>query len=470
MDRVIPVRLTAPEIAIYMELFQQLVLQDWSLTKICKTKVENDRLARFNTIAGSSSSPEEALIHTASDFVPPSLGDSEDASQACEQIIRLRDKQKVQVVKEIKRLLMQAEWLHKHLPTQYDAVKQTPAVKASRSKPNAFEGFVKQVMNANGPWDTAVAKLLEEYIDHPDEPWNEAHGDLFYEDKKKDNESEEDSDEDDSEPGEDDEDNKEDQSPGEDESADEEEGGNAADKEAEEKPKRKPFPKSYGQTRRELRITSGSLRKYAGELESLTRGHSFFQRILTCQKWMALADPDPGTHSCPELDCGDCCAKAVSESTYILTTCGHILCQTCLMNENRDGKCSVEGCKALSDNDAALKVADLAEQESDDALIDGFSSKMSKLVQLLKGEIGGPSRIDVTHQVLLFVQFGAMKERVVQALKEHEISFSTIDNGRKLKKGKLQNPLQSFLNYDPDNESGSQVLILELDNENAAGL
>jgi hypothetical protein len=478
VEHVVPVVLSPAEQAIYMELFQQLAAQEFIVKRGRTTKAaDNDRVMRLNAFAGICKTPQEALLHAGSDFIAPNGEAQGNASRAGDQIVRARGIQKQKVIDELQTLFKHAEWLQQRLTEQYGTENQTPALLASNTRENKYDDIKRLVKN--GAWDGSVAAVLAQGIANAHALYDVRHGDSFYVTKPKRAPAKKTTEDDEfggsdaeSEPPDDTEVQVEPDTPN--------KKGKAKKKKA--KPKPKYFPLTVTDTLSELRIVCHSLRNYTNELQEIERGLNFFERIRHFQKLHNAVNPSSG----PDLasKCAGCSTQLQHSDANILVTCGHILCQSCLVLERRNGACFQKGCMAKTCDEDAMKVVDLYMPGSGPPPSEDHSSKIGTLIQLLKGETGGSDSIKKEDQVILFVQFDHTKKRVVEALEGSGITYSTVEPPNKKKKNPNADPLESFRNYnkkDKDKDekvatkkrgsvAGSQVLILDLDSSNAAGL
>src|ERR1700722_10335666 len=106
-----PIVLPAAEQAIYLELNQLLSANDFNMKK-SKSNADNDRARRVREILGNSESAGEALMKCASHFTVDDLSKNfENAPEACDVIVKLRQSQYEALTADFKKKLKQAEWL-----------------------------------------------------------------------------------------------------------------------------------------------------------------------------------------------------------------------------------------------------------------------------------------------------------------------------------------------------------------------
>lgn len=466
------------EQAIYMEVFQQLDAQEFVVKKgKSKAAAENDRLMRIKAFAGICKTPQQILLHAGSDFITPNGETQGNPSQACDQIVRARGSQKQKVVDELRTKCKHAEWLQHCLTERYETGNQTPALLASEQQSNKYDDIKRLV--ENGTWDDSVAAVLAQALGDAHAQYDIRDGDSFYvtKPKQKKARAKKTTEDDDDEFGGSD---AESEPPDDTEvqASPDPETGNATKKSQGKKKKAEPKPKYFPSTVNdilsELRIVCHHIRNYANELRALERGLNFFERILHIQNLNNAGN----SSSAPDLasKCTGCSTQLQPSDTHILVTCGHILCQSCLVGKDRKGGCLQNGCMAETSNEDAMKVADLYMQGSGPPLSEHHSSKIGTLLQLLKGQIGGSDSVKKEDQVILFVQFDHTKQRLINALKGSGITYSTVEPANS-KKNANDDPLESFRNYSKKvagkkgrGIAGSQVLILDLDSSNASGL
>lgn len=160
-----------------------------------------------------------------------------------------------------------------------------------------------------------------------------------------------------------------------------------------------------------------------------------------------------------EILCGVCGTAGLSpEDASVLVTCGHIICHTCLMGDatgNADESCRVPSCLGNSTSHQIIPASEFLHCHNTTTSTSYSGKKLENVVDLI-------NKIPKGEQVLIFVQYVDVIEKVGQALKRQNISYATLndtdDSARVLRKFQTDK-----------SASQSRVLILNIGNESASG-
>lgn len=476
-----PIKLPAAERASYMELNQQLMSQDMKLSRGGGAKIDSDRANRLMEIMGSSKSPEEALLKRCSHFTLEDLRKNrKNGSQDCDLIVQARSNQYEATVAALKVNLKHATWLKRECTKEHEH----------------FRKWTRSV-SANAFGDLDTSDVLMKLVRTAEKEYSKLHENIFYR-----------------------------QSPSvEDLSATESK--DEAKDEAKEKlgeaapiskapskqkavkamkgvkagrvlkkskaPSKKGFRKqavvqagsdldgdSSGvplagitsieskNTRpirletepekvKALRTLTGQLRNLAKELVSRTRALRFFEVVNAVQRWQT--DLSAGRASSRAPTCSKCKSVAQDPSAIaILGLCGHTACESCLAAPERGGECVTIGCDAPAHNYHIQKAIELGQEDRKARVGRHDGEKMDDVMDLIENKI--PKK----DQVLVFLQFNDLMEKVSEALDHHGIKHWALTEGSRRHAYKVMEDFQ--IN---DTKDKKKVLILNVADESAAG-
>ena len=145
------------------------------------------------------------------------------------------------------------------------------------------------------------------------------------------------------------------------------------------------------------------------------------------------------THPCLCIGCG-------SKGRYILATCGHLVCDACVVKTQATELCVEDTCGSFVEGRPILKLPLLSEN----------FEKIKCLMNQL-------SEIPVDEYILVFVQYEAMGKAVTKALAEKygDKGFSSLLSGAQKDPSRI---LERF-----KRGKGGQVLLMNIDSESSAG-
>lgn len=426
-----------------------------------KSRSDGDRVRRINEVLRSSSSSEEALIKCGAFFTVKSLATSEDPTLTpLEYLIREREVQEQDLVKEITTHLRHAEWLYRQCGN--------PESEYSRWQSHVNEGCVL---------DPDTRGRLLGLISRAQEGYHESHEGEFYreprsvaqarEDKarmrawekdqkeakkgkkgkkvpakktKRSEKAKAGTDEDDA-------------SDGTSESISSKESQNDVDAlEQPLPPFFDPRPDRIPCANREeklkaLRRLTGHLRRLGSDL-SLRKGSlRFLESIKATIDWQAGTDGP--------LRCAGCNTTNDPNLTFILGLCGHIACSDCLRRRLRGETCVAAGCDSAAEGHHTHCVAEFADQGQPDVK---FGSKTDAVLQWI---MNTPEE----DQVLLFVQFEDLMDQITTALHALGIKFHAIRNNKSMEAA------ENLDQFQEETRAGRRrkVILLNPSNESAAG-
>ncbi|KAI9808767.1 MAG: hypothetical protein M1825_003920 [Sarcosagium campestre] len=403
-ERLRAVVLPAAERAIYMELNQHLMSQDMKIRK-GRSRVDGDREKRLNQTLGSSKTPEEALVKRCSHFTLDDLSrDRENAAQACDIVVAERERQYADLLEDFRKNLKHAVWL-KH---------------ECRDADQHYHGWLQNV-SANAFGDVQATADLEGLIKAAMRTYSRQDEKFFYKDA---------------------------------DAGDEEAAGKAVAKKSKKqvpKGKKKPTLSERGKrsvldsddsedamptsdeeeevaaidVRRvrleddmqkvtALRELAGHLRRLSTELVSRQRSLRFFRVVRELQLSSAglLTGSSSSARTCLKCHAADLEPERIS----VLSLCGHTACETCLDDDQRGDDCVVPGCNAVARTFHIVKATELGAEDRSMRVGRHYGRKLESVMELIK------DGIPADDQVLLFVQFDDLMEKVATALEENGIS------------------------------------------------
>lgn len=472
-----PIKLPAAERASYMELNQQLMSQDMKLSKGGGAKIDSDRANRLMEIMGSSKSPEEALLKRCSHFKLEDLGKiRKNGSDDCDLIVQARSNQYEATVAALKVNLKHATWLKRECTKEHEH----------------FTKWTRSV-SANAFGDLETSDVLMKIVKTAEKEYSTLHENIFYRQPPsvEDLPATEEKDE-----------------------AKEKTGEAAPISKAPSKPKavkamkgvkagrvvkkskapskkasRKQAvvqagsdldsdssgvplagitsiePKDTRPIRLEtepekvkaLRTLTGQLRNLAKELVSRTRALRFFEVVNAVQRWQT--DLPAGLAISQGPTCSKCKSVAQDPSAIaILGLCGHTACERCLAAPERGGECVTIGCDAPAHNYHIQKAIELGQEDRKARVGRHDGEKMDDVMDLIE------NKIPKHDQVLVFVQFNDLMEKVSEASDHHGIKHWALTEGSRRNAYKVMEDFQ--IN---DKKDKKKVLILNVADESAAG-
>ena len=197
-----------------------------------------------------------------------------------------------------------------------------------------------------------------------------------------------------------------------------------------------------------LRDTVAGLHALAGEYVYKKRALRFIQKV----------SDEEHRRDGAYLDCGHNVDDANDVS--ILVHCGHDICRRCRGSVGLRTQCPVTGCDAPMMEYHTLKSTDLGQGGGRDAQSRSYhGKKIDDIVRLIKNDI--PS----DEQVLLFVQFDDLMEKIAKAFNDHNISHHAIREN--LTNSKAADMMENF--QEDMTPKKRKVLLLNCSNESSAG-
>ncbi|EST09082.1 C-5 cytosine methyltransferase [Kalmanozyma brasiliensis GHG001] len=198
-----------------------------------------------------------------------------------------------------------------------------------------------------------------------------------------------------------------------------------------------------------LRALVHQLTRLRNELVGRVNALRFFTMIRDCQRAHL-----EGVHvniTCPASKCKHGGNPVPLSEVSISSTCGHTGCKDCVLREAYIGKCPTDGCAALAKPTSIVHASSLGAE--DDGKATRYGTKLALLCALLR-------RIPSTERALVFCQFDTLTATVAEALSAYGISFVQLTGTAK----RRSDLLEAY-----QEESGARVLLLNVEDESAAG-
>lgn len=437
----VPVKLPSVERAIYLELVQLLAANDFNMRKR-KENVGDDRAHRIQELLGQSSNAGEALMKCASHFRLEDLGRNvNDKQDACSRLAAHRKIMCEELQTEARDKLKQAEWLSaqcRHDCVQYNSWK-------SHVAGNEFK-------------DGDVVRIIEGLIRSAEKGYSKAHGDLFYVDSKrreeldqsfKDHVSKIKASK-----------TKKGKKTRKDESDEESADGSDASSAMEgvQPDSRRIYPAGEAAIKMQLRVVTNDLQKLSTALVKRHRCFRFLQNVRDLQDLYTKLRKGRGLGN--GCRCQSCRKESLlPEQVSILIECGHTVCNGCLETYADREECLVQGCLAINKSYQVINAPELCVPDENTRTKNYCGKKLEEVHRLIKN-------IPEHEQVLLFVQFSDLMEKVIHGFKENKITYSVLEQKQKQKRDS-SNILNEF-----QTETGpkkKKVLVMNIGDASAAG-
>jgi hypothetical protein len=420
-----PIALPASERAIYLEL-QQIVLQNDFLLRRLKSNNDNDRAQRITEIIGQSDSPGEALIKCASNYAMMT-GDNKERNpdDACQSIVKLRASQVESMETDLADRLKQAEWLLRRCRScaQYDSWKMGA--------------------RGNGLGDPDATEQLSQLITSAERHYGEDDWKTFYltsnqrssaleglgkKKKKKSKKKNEDEEEDEFE---------------------------------DDDPQvvlLREIPSGSASMTTELRDVTAALRVLAEDYVTRHRCLRYFKTIRMFQDFYTKIHEgvDPGSQRLCHVCVRD--LRTEPEKAICQSGCGHAVCHYCLAAHKHldvDAECLVIDCHALNNKNQRLAASNLGIGETIYRETALYGKKIADIIDLLMN-------IPPDDQAILFCQYSDLTEKIQFALNDYGISSVSLHD--------QDDPAATLSEYQATtDETKKKVLILNIGDSSAAG-
>ncbi|KFY42226.1 hypothetical protein V495_04619 [Pseudogymnoascus sp. VKM F-4514 (FW-929)] len=440
---IMPAILPAAERAIYLELQQLLAASDFKMTK-GKRAMENDRMKRIRELLGQSDSVGEALMKCASHFTLDELHDGlNNAPDACAVIVGIRNKQLDALEIDLNKTLRQAEYLHLSCEEpcdQYVSLKRQVEsnhygdVDACNAIFMAMNEAEK--LSSHDDWEEFYMTQEERDIvlaaEARAKPGQKSKAKATKKRKRDDSESD----------------------------------GIVSTDGPDDSQKLLPLL-PYGRNgnveyaHTALRDVTNILRKMVIEYVSRKRCLRFFDYVRNLQKH--YTNLRFGNEAGAGCTCSKCEKTGLSpEEISILSQCGHTACDSCRANHEKmfynnlaaKEECLVAGCSAINKQWQVIKAPELGVEDDSTRKGRHYGKKIEDIISLVKN-------IPDTEQVLLFVQFTDLLDKIVGAFKDKRITYLSLDKG---------DPAKTLTKFQTETgKEKSKVLILNIGDASAAG-
>lgn len=451
-----PVTLPAAERALYLELNQLLASNDFKVKK-GKVNVDNDRTRRIREVLGTSSSAGEALMRCASHFTLDDLKKKfENAPQACDVIVELRESQYQSLRVDFRKKLKLAEWLAKDCSTR---VQHYPHWKGHiRSNQFGDSDCMEEIKNMiheaeisydKNDWtEFYVTRTQKAEIENAEaakavaKPKTAGGKGNNGKGKNTDSEDELIMDEDS-------------------ESDDDQDLDGKDPNYVVEPDNRRIKPEGFDDNKRmecaavALRDVTNDLRKLSTELVSRQRCLRFFKCVRDIQKTSSTLPDKVSTKGCSCSSCGK--TNLEPKEISVLSQCGHTMCNTCLKTyANRQDECVFFGCNAVNKAYQVIEAPELGVEDDDTRVGRHYGKKLEDIIRLIKN-------VPKDDQVLLFVQFLDLAKKIAGAFLDNGIKYSAL--------GESGDPAKKLAEFQKNTASATKkkVLILNIGDASAAG-
>ena len=442
------ITLPPAEKAIYLELETHLKSLEMNSQKAKKSKKasKGDKERRMQQVLEDSADAEEALLKRCSHF--DMAGNSSSPEETCDVIIKLREQQKADCIKDLTSQLAAAIRQRMRiceLQKGWEGCKDESNGEVN-DRLRLYENDVAANNSVSGGADSEVHALIVKVLE-------EAHKQADAKPSKKssryalsnynvkaDELQLDDSDDDDN-----------------DNDDDSDEGVKSKKRKA---PKKKKAPEDTRDIDEKLYAMKYALREHIHEIRSLNKELAGRLRSLRYFKWVLDFNKSGTKIECNgKAECRDCCNGTVEpKMAGVLSTCGHAGCMACLEFCCAREECLDPSCKIPCKSDCIVSGKELGCEMKHKA--GGmWGAKLTKIVEEVKGMVDGGDR------VLVFVQFKDLKEKVAEALEERRVKTLQV-------KGTVQTQIKALDVMQKDNPSPSdpKCLLLTMDDESSSGV
>jgi hypothetical protein len=205
-----------------------------------------------------------------------------------------------------------------------------------------------------------------------------------------------------------------------------------------------------------LRDVTKLLSKWQSELCSRNRSLRFFRHVRDLQSLYTRLSK--GEELRDSFKCSKCNTAVLDIDTVsILSACGHAICEPCLHQFTADllATCPVEGCKAPIAGHQIINAPELGIEDERTHVGLHYGKKLESVVDLIKS-------IQEDDQVLLFVQFQSLLEKVELVLDKRDINFVSLRGSKDAAKALMEFQTTT-------GSKKKKVLVLNIGDASAAG-
>lgn len=423
-EHVVLVSQSPAETALYLELVARLMTQRDQYRRLGKIRNDDDRLSRLREMIEPSTAPKEALVRRGSSSVlEDRWKDKKPESITIGSLIGIRKAEIGRLQELFGKTMAQASWIHTHKDVDGEAYKNLIEdvyhnLFGNRTlRVNVFETVKESVrvstvsgLQGNGWKENADPKeigesggplmnFLAEYQETQSETSGEATSSRQFEYD-----------------------------------------GDSSEDEAESKDGKEPeSPAEFAAANKRI---CGKLRRMMRRWVSQVGALRFLESFQHVQLTAAI----------PKCDsCGS--RPAALDKTNILGSCGHILCEACMLKATDSETCAVKECTASGKESEVVSGQEISQREDQAAKYGG--SKMEKLVEIIQST-------PENERVLLFIQFPEIVNVASKVLDLAGIKYKTITSDSHELFQQTGKPLAKLHKL--------KVLILKVGTETAAGL
>jgi len=167
-----------------------------------------------------------------------------------------------------------------------------------------------------------------------------------------------------------------------------------------------------------------------------------------------LDEPDKGVKRFDIDPCEVCGSSRNLSRLFINASCGHIICDSCLQKHRHIEHCVVKNCHVPAPRSRLRSLNDFEDTGEEDC---EYGIKVDQIIALIQS-------IDDEDQVLLFVQYEELMNKLKEALNDKEIPHSGLFENKRSQAGRI---VEEFKNN--KEASRDKVLLLNSSNDTAAG-
>ncbi|KAE8151156.1 hypothetical protein BDV25DRAFT_139139 [Aspergillus avenaceus] len=440
-EQIILVQPSPAEIAVYLELYKQLMTYHRPGRKVRRNVIMNDEVERLNIMLMKSQSKEESLLKRCSSLAVQASCEGDVSKEiTCGKLIETREKQLEDLKAHLLAKLKMTAWLYC----------------ARDIRHNKFEEFAKSIITHSFGDRSVTEKVYplvrDTILGSGTDDWK---GFFFNPEEASQTsvtetaQGEDDMDEemkdikDDNEAAEED-------APAPEEPKGKQPSARSTKKDKAKKKEKKKIivlpakPSRIPEFRAMLRNMISVLRKLILEWVARERALRFLRTVHTVQT---------GTQS---FQCDGCYVKLDTiKDANLLCSCGHILCIDCTRRTTEEDVCIIEGCRASGKGFNIMSAATLGRGEKDHSTRYG-GSKLDKMVEIIQSIPRG-------EKALIFVQFPEIINAASKALELAKIEHRAIKDSDLAASRGIEKFQKSGFDQD-------RALILNLNSDKAAGL
>jgi len=196
------------------------------------------------------------------------------------------------------------------------------------------------------------------------------------------------------------------------------------------------------------------LQKDTGEVVSRYGKMRFARIARTLVARSKLDEPDKGVKRFDIDPCEVCGSSRNLSRLFINASCGHIICDSCLQKHRHIEHCVVKNCHVPAPRSRLRSLDDFEDTGEEDC---EYGIKVDQIIALIQS-------IDDEDQVLLFVQYEELMNKLNDALNDKKIPHSGLFENKRSQAGRIVEKFKKNKEASRD-----KVLLLNSSNDTAAG-